>query len=93
MATMEGIRAPIVLDFSDVAGSAARFRTQLKKIQKDVGKTRMSFDGKYFEEFNKKTMQRLIKGFSQLENKALRLKGAITQLGKAMKQVQRWCYR
>ena len=85
---MEGIRAPIVLDFSDVAGSAARFRTQLKKIQKDVGKTRMSFDGKYFEEFNKKTMQRLIKGFSQLENKALRLKGAITQLGKAMKQVR-----
>jgi TP901 family phage tail tape measure protein len=88
MAVMEGIRAPIVLDFSDVAGSAARFRTQLKKIQKDVGKTRMSFDGKYFEEFNKKTMQRLIKGFSQLENKALRLKGAITQLGKAMKQVR-----
>ena len=87
MATVEGIRTPIVLDLTDIPRSVKAVIREIHRLKKTVGDVDIKLDGKYVRELSKEGVKPLIKDFEKLTQAAKRAKANFADMGKVLKQV------
>ncbi len=88
MARVEGIRAPVVIDMSDIPRSMKAIEAEFMRLKKKVGEVDFRIDGRYLRDFSRKGLQPLIKDFKNIEDEAKNAAARVNRLGAAIKKVR-----
>jgi len=88
MATVEGIRTPIIIDLTDIPRSVAAVEKEIKRLQKKVGEVDLKLDGKSIKNLSKESLRPLIREFAKLEDMAKNAKARMNELGRALEKVR-----
>jgi TP901 family phage tail tape measure protein len=88
VAKVEGIRAPVIIDMSDIPRSMKAIEKEFYRLKKKVGEVDFKIDDKYLREFSRKGLKPLVKDFKKVEDEAKNAAARVKVLGKAIANVR-----